>query len=322
MSDAFMAIQTFVNELTAICTHRSLHLYRLLLTKTDAENPTHKEAIQIHSELFETYVKANADFILDKSSTLSQRIIRFSTRVYINLPKIYAEASDADKVVIKQHLLHLMTLLDRENREEALALMNRQVATVKSAAPFSGLNLGSLFTALAGSGSGSGGGSGSGETPDLFGMVGSLLKATSGLPTPKDDGGGGEGSSEPADPTQMSADILKILTDSGMLTKVVELVQKGMTDGSLQQTIQTIQPLLGMFGLSGENGLDMDKLMAQFANMSPPSETTNPVENPIDTTTTTLVETPVDTTLVEPPVETPADTTLVEIPVEIPVENS
>ena len=110
----FKAITNFVNELGEVFSkqYKPLRLYQHLLNKTQVG---HETAIMKHIDAFREFCVENRDAILNrKVEDVKSHIIRYSKKVYINIPFVFGLAEDDNdtKDVIWQHLLCISALVD------------------------------------------------------------------------------------------------------------------------------------------------------------------------------------------------------------------
>ena len=108
----FKSILNFVNEISSVYgkQHKPLKLYQHLLKKTTL---SHTNAIEKHVEAFQKFCIANRDMIINNNyDNLSNNKIEYSSKVYIEMDKLFNLAEEDEKDIIHKHLLTLSALTD------------------------------------------------------------------------------------------------------------------------------------------------------------------------------------------------------------------
>lgn len=122
----FSALHEFISSLSENF-GKKLHeveLYNLLLENTRV---VHTEQISKHLNLFRDYLKTNREAIVkDQLELLTNTDIRYSEKVFINIPSVIEIASPEDKDSIRQHMIVLLALLQPEKEEETMSIIKAE----------------------------------------------------------------------------------------------------------------------------------------------------------------------------------------------------
>lgn len=102
---------------------KPLSLYAHLIERTGI---MHEEPIKKHLQIFHDFVKQNDQAILNKTLPLEKTEIRYSDKVFIDLPKIFEMADATEKETIWKHLVTLLALLDPSSEAKQLLLKEKE----------------------------------------------------------------------------------------------------------------------------------------------------------------------------------------------------
>jgi hypothetical protein len=108
----FKTISTFIIDLSELYGKRqhSLSLYKRLISKTAI---VHEKAIDKNIDIFKTFCIQNREAIQSKNETLlTNPLLKYSDRVFINMADIFKMADEESKEVIWRHLLTISAFLD------------------------------------------------------------------------------------------------------------------------------------------------------------------------------------------------------------------
>lgn len=122
----FNAISNFVNELGQEfrSKHKPLKLYCHLIKKT---NLSHDKAILKHIECFRKFCIDNRDGIRSKNmSKLTNNLIKYSSRVYIDFKAVMEMSDKETKQVIWSHILCISALIDPAGKAKEVLRKNME----------------------------------------------------------------------------------------------------------------------------------------------------------------------------------------------------
>jgi hypothetical protein len=122
----FKAISTFVKELSDIYgkKHRPLKLYSRLINKTLI---SHDKVILKHLDVFKNFCVDNRDAIVAKDNKLLKNDqIKYSSKVYIDIPIVFNLADQETKTIIWNHILCISALLDPSSKAKEILRKNME----------------------------------------------------------------------------------------------------------------------------------------------------------------------------------------------------
>lgn len=108
----YKAISSFTNDLSEIFGNENheLKLYQRLLNKTTL---SHEKAISKHIDAFKEFCVSNRDALLSKNiDKLVSHKIEYSSRVFIDIHKIFKSADKETAEIIWKHLLTISAFVD------------------------------------------------------------------------------------------------------------------------------------------------------------------------------------------------------------------
>lgn len=108
----FDRVVGFVSDLSVVfgSKQHSLLLYNRLLEKT---KPMHREEINKQVNIFSNFISQNYDAIIAKDFSLfSEKTIRYSDKIKINLEEIFVSSDSETKEQIWKHLLYIANCLN------------------------------------------------------------------------------------------------------------------------------------------------------------------------------------------------------------------
>jgi hypothetical protein len=120
----FKAISNFTNSLAEIYSknQRSLKLYSHLINKTTL---SHEKPIQKHIDAFKVFCVDNREAISEKDpEKLTNKNIKYSDRVYINIDQIFKKADKETSEIIWKHILTISALVDSTGKARQILKEN------------------------------------------------------------------------------------------------------------------------------------------------------------------------------------------------------